>query len=324
MQLADRLDRRLKLRDLKVLLAVVEAGTMARAAERLAVSQPVVSKTIADLERTFGVRLLDRSHHGVEPTAYGRAVVSRGAAVFDELRQTARDIAHLADPSAGEVRISAAESIVAGLLPYAIDQLHRSHPRLVFHVRSTITGPRLYEDLRQRQVDFAVNRLALRPRDTDLAGEALFQEHLFVVAGKGKRAPAHRPPRLGALLDAAWILPRADTEAGMIVRRAFRAMGFEPPRDVTACNSVVMICSLVATGQFLAILPTSILRFSGLRHWIRVVMPLPEVPPGPVGIVTLAGRTLTPATQLFIAHLRLLAAGMGEPTIDAAAGMREG
>jgi len=68
MEWTDRIGRRIKLRDLHILLAVAQSGSMARAAERLAISQPVVSKTIADLEHTLGVRLLDRDRRGAEPT----------------------------------------------------------------------------------------------------------------------------------------------------------------------------------------------------------------------------------------------------------------
>lgn len=315
MQLADRLGRRVKLRDLNVFLAVVEAGSMARAAERLAVSRPVVSKTIADLEHSFGVPLFDRSRHGVEPTAYGRALVSRGAAVFDELRLAARDIERLADPSAGEVRIGAAEAMIAGLLPHAIEQLQRGHPRMVFHVRSTVAGPWLYEALRERQVAFAVGRMAVQPTDTDLEAEVLYHERLFVAAGKDMRLPAHRPLRVQHLLDAPWILPRADTEVGILMRRVFRSMGVEPPRETITSNSTLMTCSLLASGRFLGVLPGSLLRFGEMRNWVRIVLALPETPPGPVAVVTMAGRTLAPAAGLFIAHLRLLTADMGEAPI---------
>jgi DNA-binding transcriptional LysR family regulator len=79
----ERVGRRLKLRDLHIFMAVVERGTMARAASSLAMSQPAVSKAIADMEHTLGLRPLNRSRHGVEPTAYGHALVRRGLAVFD-------------------------------------------------------------------------------------------------------------------------------------------------------------------------------------------------------------------------------------------------
>ena len=64
----DQIKRRLKLRDLDILMAVVETGSMGKAAERLGTFQPAVSKAIADLEHTLGVRLLDRMPHGTVPT----------------------------------------------------------------------------------------------------------------------------------------------------------------------------------------------------------------------------------------------------------------
>src|SRR5919109_3384428 len=101
MQWSERIGKRLKLRDLHILLAVVQWGSMAKAAAELAVSQPAVSKAIADMEHTVGLRLLDRTRHGIEPTVYGRALIKRGLAVFDELRQGVKELEFLADPTAG-------------------------------------------------------------------------------------------------------------------------------------------------------------------------------------------------------------------------------
>src|SRR5262247_982283 len=112
----DRIERRLKLHDMRVLISVVDAGSMHKAAERLATSQPAVSRAISDLEHALGVRLLDRSPRGIEPTQYGRAIIKRGVAVFDELRQGVKDIEFLTDPTAGELRIGTTESLATGLV----------------------------------------------------------------------------------------------------------------------------------------------------------------------------------------------------------------
>lgn len=100
----ERIERRLKLHDMRVLLSVVQAGSMHKAAERLGTTQPSVSRSISDIEHTLGVRLLDRSRRGVEPTHFGRAIIKRGVAVFDEIRQGVKDIEFLADPTVGELR----------------------------------------------------------------------------------------------------------------------------------------------------------------------------------------------------------------------------
>ena|ERR1700733_12203866 len=83
----DHIGRNLKLRDLRVFFAVVERGSMAKAAALFRVTQPAVSQIIVDLERALGVKLFDRSTRGVEPTIYGRALLVRARAAFDELKQ---------------------------------------------------------------------------------------------------------------------------------------------------------------------------------------------------------------------------------------------
>ena len=133
---SDRVERRLKLRELRILLTVAKTGSMAKGAAELAISQPNVSKAIADLEQAFGARLLDRSARGVEPTTYGLAVIKRGVAVFDELRHAVDDVAFLADPTSGELRLGCSDW-TAGVVGAAIDQISRRYPRIVFDVQTT-------------------------------------------------------------------------------------------------------------------------------------------------------------------------------------------
>jgi len=110
----DRIGRRVKLRDLHIVLAVAEAGSMTRAAEELAGSYPVVSKTISESERTLGVRLFDRSIAGVQPTHYGRALLKSGVAVFNEMRMGLQQIESIKRPNAGELRIGSSIVTDAG------------------------------------------------------------------------------------------------------------------------------------------------------------------------------------------------------------------
>src|SRR3954453_4487522 len=91
----DRIERRISLHDMRVLMSVVRAGSMGKAAKLLATSQPAVSRSIAELENAIGVRLLDRSPQGIEPTPYGRALIKRGLVVFDELQQGVKDVRFL-------------------------------------------------------------------------------------------------------------------------------------------------------------------------------------------------------------------------------------
>jgi DNA-binding transcriptional LysR family regulator len=118
MRWPDRIGRRVKLHDLHILLAVVQWGSMSKAATHLAVSNPVVTRAIADLEHALQVRLLDRGPTGIEPTIYGRALLDRSLVAFDELRQAVKDIELLSNPTAGELRIGSPVAIAAGVLSW--------------------------------------------------------------------------------------------------------------------------------------------------------------------------------------------------------------
>src|SRR5215472_5652020 len=179
MHWADRVGRRLKLRDLHVLLAVVEWGSMAKAAERLAISRPAVSKAIADLERMLGVSLLERSAAGVEPTLYGRALIRRSGVVFDELRQSIKEIEFLSDPTVGELSIGTSEPIAAGLLAAVIERLSRVHPRLVFNLEHDDAATLQLRHLRERRVELVIARILPGPAEEDVEAELLFHDRLL-------------------------------------------------------------------------------------------------------------------------------------------------
>jgi len=116
MQLSDRIGRRMKLQDLHVLMTVVQAGSMGKAAQILNTTQPNISRSIGELEHALGVRLLDRHRQGIQPTEYGRALLDCGVAVFDDLLQGMRNIAFLADPTAGELRIGTTTFLAASFV----------------------------------------------------------------------------------------------------------------------------------------------------------------------------------------------------------------
>src|SRR5947209_2049925 len=134
MDWTERIGRRIRLRDLHILLAVAESGSMSKASARLAISHPVVSKTISDLEHAVGVRLFDRNPQGVELTTYGRALLKCGVSVFDEMRQGLKQIEFLADPSSGELRIGCPEVVIAGLLPAILERFSPRYPNIRLHV----------------------------------------------------------------------------------------------------------------------------------------------------------------------------------------------
>ena len=163
-----RIGGRLKLRDLHILSTAVQWGSMAKAATHLAMSQPAVSEAIANLEAALKVRLLDRNAGGVEPTLYATALLKRERAVFDELQQGIKEIAFLANPTAGEVRLATTEVLACGLVPHVIERLSRRYPQILIH--AVVADPTTLEfrELRERRVDILLARVPEVVVDEDI------------------------------------------------------------------------------------------------------------------------------------------------------------
>ncbi len=300
MQLSDRIGRRIKLQDLHILMTVVQAGSMVQAARHLNTSQPNISKSIADLEHAFGVRLLDRHHRGIEPTEYGRALLNGGVAVFDELRQTVKNIEFLADPTAGEVRVGCNAFLAASFASAVVDRLCRRYPRIMIHL-TTGYYEGLRHDLSERNVDLLIARKIGPVVDERLDFEFLFDEPCIIAVGAQNPWARRRRIALADLLNERWVLSSPGGGMASIAMEAFSASGLDYPRMTVTTDSPQVRMSLLATGgRFLTIFPASVLRLPTQRLELRA-LPI-ELPVARVasGIFTLKNRTPGPVARLFI------------------------
>jgi DNA-binding transcriptional LysR family regulator len=305
MEWSDRIGRRLKLRDLHILLAVVQYGSVSKAADHLAISHPVVSKALADLEHTLGVSLLDRTRGGVEPTVYGRAFLANCRAAFDELRQGVQNLKFLSDPATGELRIGSTTPMAAGLTPAILDRLSHKYPRVVFHVIEA-DAAMLHRELSERNIELVIGRFPPLLRQEDVDVEMLFGERQHVVSGTKHPILRRDKLRLADLLHESWILPPLDGMAGSQIKEAFDASGVELPRPSLVTYSISLRISLLATGRFLTVFPSSILEYSSMRPLFTVVPVELPAKSRPAGIVTLKGRTLSALAHRFLECARAM------------------
>jgi len=307
-----QIGRRLRLRDLHVFFTVVQRGSMAKAAAHLGVSQPAVSEVIADLEHALGVRLLDRGPQGVEPTVYGRALIKRGTVVFDELKQSIRDIENLADPSIGEVRVGCAESLAAAVLSPVIRQFSLENPRVVIHVSEVVTPTLEIRELHERTVDLVLARLVkpLPDEGEDLNVEPLFDDDVVLAAGAHTRWAGRREVDIAELVNEPWILTPPKTWIYRLVEEAFRARGLDMPKIALMTFSLQLRTSLLASGPFVTAFPGSVLRLTPGGSLLTVLPVALPLRPWPVAVATLKNRTLTPAAEGFIDHLRRFTASL--------------
>src|SRR5262252_4886651 len=244
---------RLKLHELQVLLAVAQAGSMAKAAAQLALSEPAVSRSISDMEKTLGVSLFDRSSKGVEPTPYGRALIKRAVAVFDELRQGIREIDAIKDPAIGEVHIGATSTIAeVGIVAAVIGQMSQKYLRINFHVVEA-TPEWLFHALRERSLDLIILLTFDPVTSSDIVSELLYEDQMVIVAPADSPWARQSRVELVDLVDENWTLPEPEHPVTSIVASAFRAIGCDaPPVTATAAPGRIRD-TLLATGRFLTV-----------------------------------------------------------------------
>jgi len=311
MQVSDRVGLRVKLRDLHVLMAVVQAGNMSKAAALLNTTQPAISRSIAELERTVGVRLLDRNSQGVEVTEYGRVLIDGGTAVFDDLRKAVKDIKFLADPTAGELRIGCNHFIAGGFVSAVIQRISRQYPGIVFHL-VTAQAESLHRELIERNVDLLIAARWRSPMDERFEFEALFDDKYSIVAGAQNPWTRRRKVKLAQLVNEPWVLSPPGSVTASLALEAFRASGLDYPRTIVVTESPQARFNLPATGLFLTMLLASALRFSPRGREVKVLPVQLPIAPVPVAVVTLQNRTLSAVARLFIKHAREVAKLLAE------------
>jgi DNA-binding transcriptional LysR family regulator len=151
------------LRQLRAFLAVAKLQHFRRAAESLHLTQPAVSRHIADLEAELDVRLFDRNTREVIPTEAGRYLQSAVERVLDELESVLAHVHSESERRHGKVRVAAAPTLSAGLMPQCIAACARDYPGLTVQLHDQ-AQTLVLDSVRGGEVDFG---LAIEPADSD-------------------------------------------------------------------------------------------------------------------------------------------------------------
>jgi DNA-binding transcriptional LysR family regulator len=184
-----------------------------------------------------------------------------------------------------------------------IDMLSRKHPRMSFHIVAGDTAT-LYRDVAERNIDLAICRMIGALPD-ELSAEILFHDSVAVMTTANNPLTRRRNLTLAELMTEPWVLFPYESFFGGVIADIFRANGHEPPRLTVSTLSVHAQNELLATGRFLTVLPSFMLRV-GSQHLRLKALPvaLPNASM-PIGLMTVKNRTLTPTTQLFIDNVRV-------------------
>jgi DNA-binding transcriptional LysR family regulator len=301
-----RVRNQLQLRDLRILTEVVDAGSMSKAASRLNMRQPSISAAIRNLEQLVAVRLLDRSPNGVRPTIYASALLKRGHVVFDEIDQAAKEIAFLADPSAGELRIGCPESLSASLLPAIVQHLASNGRDVTIDVREANSAAGDFQELRERNIDLMLGRIPMSFPQDDMDTQLLFEDPFFVVAGAKSPLIRRRKIDFTDLFDQPWVLSPPDNPVHIMVRERFHAHGVNMPHIKVVTTAMHLRFQLMSESAYISVVPASLLYLTA-GQWSIKLLPINLRFRLPVTIITLKNRTISPAAKLFIEGAHIVA-----------------
>jgi DNA-binding transcriptional LysR family regulator len=287
---------RIRLRHLACFVAVAQERTLARAAARLHLSQPAVSKTLAELEDLAGRRLVERGRAGTQLTPAGEEFLRYAADVTQALESAAAVLTGAAVPIAPTLRVAALPTVAGGLLVQAIARLRERRPHAGLSVRIG-DNPELLAWLKSGEMDVAVGRMAEPAMMQGVSFELLYAESLAVVT-----RPQHplaiagdKPASPLSLLDYPLIVPGAGTAPRHDVEGFFAAHGIALPPGRTETQSISVARALTLVSDAVWITPQHPVQLDLDRRWLRRL----NVPvPGNVEPVGILSRTGTPPSEL--------------------------
>jgi DNA-binding transcriptional LysR family regulator len=296
----------LKLRHLQLLVALDQFRHLGRASEFLSLTQPSVSKTLAEIERLFDLRLFVRSTRGTEPTPYGATVVRFARSVLADYGRVCEEIAAVASGAAGRTSIGAMVVATPVLLSRAVELLKaRSAQTMVYIEEGDLT--RLLPRLRVGELDLIVGRLEPGYASPDLRTEALYEEPMSLIARQDHPLVRKRRPSWAELAVEPWVMPPPWASSRIKLNQLFYAHRLNPPVDIVESASFLVTVNFVRNRPAIGFMARSVARYleqEALATILNVAVAI-ELPP--VGIITLQGRIRTPATEQAIACLRLSA-----------------
>lgn len=257
----------MELRQLRYFLAVAEAGSFSRAAERLHVSQPPLSLHVKVLEEELGVRLLDRTNRGVSLTPAGQVFYDETRTVLRRLDQARVKAQHAGQGEVGTLSVGFVSIAGYGILPPALKRFRERFPKVDVQLHELTTDAQIRE-MRAGRLDLGIG---LGPVDeTDLTFEKVLRESLLLAAPVGHRLiPRTGPVRLKALSNEHFIIPPRDIAPGLydMIISLCRASGFTP-KITQHARQMQTVVGLVASGMGLALVPASVqkLQRAGVQY----------------------------------------------------------
>ena len=257
-------------RQLEYLLAVLEHGSLTRAAAQLGISQPALTQSIRRLERRLDVELLERGPRGVAPTEAGRTLAGHARSIALETRLALAELAAQAGRMRGRVRVGAGPSLAASIVPAAVASLLKMHPELSVVLQEG-TAEALIPGIESGDIDVAVGTDMNYGKERGFRREMLMYDSLVIAARRTHPLARRREVALVQTLEYRWIMPVRGEFVRLRTEAAFREAGLAPPQPAVETNSGAAIKALLAQDDYLSFVP---LRLIEQEEAARILQPL--------------------------------------------------
>lgn len=299
--IARRLGTRLKMRHLMLLLEIEEVGSLTRAAERVASSQPAVTNALADLESMFGSPLFERTTRGMVPTSLGEAVLARARVITQNIEHLVCDMEVIASGHAPKVHIGVTPYVSGEMLSKAIRQTPSQAGReLAFSVHEG-ANDLLLKQLQDHALDVVIGRASPKLGTERLRFVVLRQQYPRLIASRRLASRLARTPlNWQKLAELDWVLSAPQTQMREQVSDIFLAAGLVPPVPIIESPSPKLIGELVvASERLVSIVPDDIAEELARISGVSIVPYSFDWTLPPIAIFTRAGEPERPANIIF-------------------------
>jgi DNA-binding transcriptional LysR family regulator len=290
---------RLHLKQLRLLVALDDHGSLLKAAEQVALTQPGASKALHEIESTLGATLFVRTNRGLEPNEVGHCVIR-----YARLIQT--DLAHLREEMIGILQGHGgrlAVGVIMGAVPLmteALSRLLEKRPALSVEIVED-TSARLLHLLDQGRLDLAICRTSISQRPSLYDSIDIHDEKLAVVANIHHPLAREKQLQLSDLANFRWVVYSANMPMRLLLEREFHEAGLRFPLYLLETTSAFTTLSLLQKNPTLvALLSVDVAQFCA-RFGMTCILPLQlRSRSEPYQLVTRHGGTLSPVARLFI------------------------
>lgn len=286
------------LRHLRNMLAIIEEGSLGKAARTLNISQPALTKSIQRLEEQLGVRLFERVSRGMKPTFYAENLMGYAKAACVGMAEAQSRIAALRNGTEGLITVAGPPQITTEFLPRILVKLAQERPKL--QIRIVSQNRNLFVDLLDGRFDLVVATIPEETPNDGLSRHWLFDDELVLIM-RGDHPLALRTGLLVEdLLQESWIFSDANTWTLRRLRLYFEQAGLPMPVPRMECREPSVLKALVASSDFISVVARVGAQKEIESGRLKAVELHSALMQRPIGIVQRAGLHASPAVRSFI------------------------